>query len=94
MEDESASAAGDGANSTVATAAAGTKSGRFTSVPVAAAEDLKIETGVGNATEEEADEPAPQAAPNPEVVFEITSEDSGNEDDISDSIKQDVEIIA
>ena len=92
MEDESA-AAGDCANSTVAPAA-GTKSGRFTSVPVAA-EDVKMENGVGNATsEEETDEPAPQAAPNPEVVFEITSEDSGNEDDISDSIKQDVEIIA
>ena len=28
------------------------------------------------------------------VIFEITSEDSGNEDDISDSIKQDVEINA
>ena len=93
MEDESAAAPGDCANSTVAPAAAGTKSGRFTSVPVAA-EDVKMENGVGNATEEEAVDPAPQAAPNPEVVFEITSEDSGNEDDISDSIKQDVEIIA
>ena len=68
-----------------------TKSGRFlVSAPTSDTEDVKEN---GDQDNDSADN-FPPAEPPGGVIFEITSEDSGNEDDISDSIKQDVEINA